>query len=621
MKKNKEKEDLENKKRKEILNYKAASTSNKYLYNKFKKSFKKEIEKILIEKGNNTKLNYNQLKNIFINLNFIPKSQSENENINNLLNEIYENLKDSNNLISIDHLFIFSLSIVKLFEYYIISNYQITNSTTLNTESLENNKKEISNSISQKDLKINIISNNKLLHKNNSVLQVNSLENNCLKLDYINKELQSRMIKNMKFGGFDSNNNFIITCTHAEMIFKNFLIFYQNYSNPNINKENNNDEFSKENIKKKQMIRASTSNSVVQSYKSNLLLNKQKINDRNNRSNYLNQTHNTENDNNKKQKRNKSNSSLRIEQLYLSNSKKKNFLEKEKEKYLEQKEKEEKINCTFKPKINSNAQYKNNIIPIDNNNNNINEKRMDYLYKKGTEKIINKKDKTLDEIEVEKYKKELTFKPQINNINYEVFKKNCNVENDYDIQKFNQRLLKGREEREIKESAFERGEFLIQNTRNLFENNNLNHNKTESNKNYNKRSFIQNSNNNLNKTPIRNQIRSNSKNKNKNNKLNNSYINNKNNKLNNNNKTNNNIKTCKENPILQIDINLKHGLKKKVYVYEGDTSESLAKNFSLENGLDDKMRKKLQNLIQQEMDKLLSRIDEESRSTFKSNHI
>ena len=490
-KKNKEKEDLENKKRKEILNYKAASTSNKYLYNKFKKSFKKEIEKILIEKGNNTKLNYNQLKNIFINLNFIPKSQSENENINNLLNEIYENLKDSNNLISIDHLFIFSLSIVKLFEYYIISNYQITNSTTLNTESLENNKKEISNSISQKDLKINIISNNKLLHKNNSVLQVNSLENNCLKLDYINKELQSRIIKNMKFGGFDSNNNFIITCTHAEMIFKNFLIFYQNYSNPNINKENNNNEFSKENIKKKQMIRASTSNSVVQSYKSNLLLNKQKINDRNNRSNYLNQTHNTENDNNKKQKRNKSNSSLRIEQLYLSNSKKKNFLEKEKEKYLEQKEKEEKINCTFKPKINSNAQYKNNIIPIDknNNNNNINEKRMDYLFKKGTEKIINKKDKTLDEIEVEKYKKELTFKPQINNINYEVFKKNCNVENDYDIQKFNQRLLKGREEREIKESAFERGEFLIQNTRHLFENNNLILIKSESNKNNNKKKF------------------------------------------------------------------------------------------------------------------------------------
>ena len=77
------------------------------------------------------------------------------------------------------------------------------------------------------------------------------------------------------------------------------------------------------------MIRASTSNSFVQSYKSNLLLNKQKISDRNNRSNFLNQTHNTDNNNFIKQKRNKSNLSLRIEQLYLSNSKK-NFLRKRK---------------------------------------------------------------------------------------------------------------------------------------------------------------------------------------------------------------------------------------------------------------------------------------------------
>ncbi len=77
------------------------------------------------------------------------------------------------------------------------------------------------------------------------------------------------------------------------------------------------------------MIRASTSNSFVQSYKSNLLLNKQKISDRNNGSNFLNQTHNTDNNNFIKQKRNKSNLSLRIEQLYLSNSKK-NFLRKRK---------------------------------------------------------------------------------------------------------------------------------------------------------------------------------------------------------------------------------------------------------------------------------------------------
>ena len=146
--------------------------------------------------------------------------------------------------------------------------------------------------------------------------------------------------------------------------------------------------------------------------------------------------------------------------------KKKINIEKEKEKYLEQKEKDEKKNCTFKPKINANAQYKNNLIPIGNNS--ILEQRMDFLYKKGTEQILNKKDKTLDEIEVEKYKNELTFKPQINSVNYDVFKKNYDID-DYDIQKFNQRLQKGREERGIRESAFERGEFLIQNPRNFSE--------------------------------------------------------------------------------------------------------------------------------------------------------
>ena len=86
-----------------------------------------------------------------------------------------------------------------------------------------------------------------------------------------------------------------------------------------------------------------------------------------------------------------------------------------------------------------------------------------------------------------------------------------------------------------------------------------------------------------------------------------------------NNKINKN-KHENENPILQIDVNLKHGMKKKVYVYEGDTAENLAIEFSEENGLDDKMRKKLQILIQQEIDKLLTKIEEESQSTFKSTN-
>ena len=175
-----------------------------------------------------------------------------------------------------------------------------------------------------------------------------------------------------------------------------------------------------------------------------------------------------------------------------------------------------------------------------------------------------------------------------------MFNKNLNID-DYDIQKFNKRLQKGREERELRISALERGEFLINNQRNFSDNKNLKKKDFGFNEinNKKKRSFIEN------KTPR----------KERRNVYNFNNINN--NKININKHEN-------ETPILQIDVNLKHGMKKKVFVYEGDTSENLAKEFSEENGLDDKMRKKLQMLIQQEIDKLLTKIDEESQSTFKS---
>ena len=53
-----------------------------------------------------------------------------------------------------------------------------------------------------------------------------------------------------------------------------------------------------------------------------------------------------------------------------------------------------------------------------------------------------------------------------------MFNKNLNID-DYDIQKFNKRLQKGREERELRISALERGEFLINNQRNFSDNKNI----------------------------------------------------------------------------------------------------------------------------------------------------
>ena len=587
-KKNKEKEDLENKKRKEQINYKAALNSNKYLFNKFKNNFTNQIKKLISDyEIENNKIDLNQLKELFINLNFIPQSQSNNEIMNNLLNEIFENLKDENDLICIDHIFIFCISILGLFDFYILSNYQINNTNnTIQTDENENNEnenKELINSSSQTNLKSNINSQ-KLLQKNFSVKTVSLNDDIDSKLEFINKDFSNRIINNVKFGGFDNENNFIITSNYAKLISKHFITFYQNYNNPNFYekdsniKNNNNKKFYKKN--------------PIPNKTNNTMNNKEKNSDKN----YNKILPNTSE--NKKQNRSNSNS-RRIEQLYLESAKKKNHLEKEKEKFLEQKEKEEKKICTFKPKINSNSKYNNNIIPVADNINS-QELRMELLYKKGTENLLNKKDKTNDEIEAEKYKNELTFKPNIHNVNYDIFKKNLNII-DSDFEKFNQRLQKGREERELKEAALERGEFLIQNNKNFSDNKNNNDNIIRNNQKkksfgFKKRSFVDK--------------------KDKDDKIN--FINDDYNK--NYNTYNIKSKHENENPILQIDINLKHGMKKQVLVYEGDTAENLAKEFSEENNLDDKMTKKLENLIQQEIDKLLSKIDEESRSTLHSNN-
>ena len=75
-------------------------------------------------------------------------------------------------------------------------------------------------------------------------------------------------------------------------------------------------------------------------------------------------------------------------------------------------------------------------------------------------------------------------------------------------------------------------------------------------------------------------------------------------------------------PLLIIDVNLRPGEKKKIYVFDGDTADGLAENFSKENGiiyklikaLDADTKNKLKILIQNHMSKLLMRIEEENQS-------
>ena len=82
--------------------------------------------------------------------------------------------------------------------------------------------------------------------------------------------------------------------------------------------------------------------------------------------------------------------------------------------------------------------------------------------------------------------------------------------------------------------------------------------------------------------------------------------------INNNLNDSNEIENKKDGiPLLIIDVNIRQGLKKKIYVYEGDTPADLAEKFANEHNLENETKEKLQSLIHNHMLRLLTRIDEE----------
>ena len=68
-----------------------------------------------------------------------------------------------------------------------------------------------------------------------------------------------------------------------------------------------------------------------------------------------------------------------------------------------------------------------------------------------------------------------------------------------------------------------------------------------------------------------------------------------------------------------INRNIKEGISKKINVFIGDTSKSLAKKLALEYNLDIETQKNLENIIHNQMIKPLSKIDEENFSGSEKN--
>jgi hypothetical protein len=73
------------------------------------------------------------------------------------------------------------------------------------------------------------------------------------------------------------------------------------------------------------------------------------------------------------------------------------------------------------------------------------------------------------------------------------------------------------------------------------------------------------------------------------------------------------------NPLLFVDVNLGPGRAERIVVYEGDTAEQLADEFTTKHGLDENLKDKLVKLLENQIAGLLARIDEELTSNGTEN--
>ncbi len=189
------------------LNFKnPLDNSNKFLFNKYTSLFRNVFEELFndfISKG--IEMDYTKgvtidfLLQFFFKLKFfylINANNDANENDNsfsneelkniikpqenNLFEEIYENIRDSDGHISIDHFFIFSLAILDLLDYYILKAFQDKE------KEIEKNK----NNMNLQNRAINSASSENNLDKNGNLIIDKNL------MDKINSELKSKIILN-----------------------------------------------------------------------------------------------------------------------------------------------------------------------------------------------------------------------------------------------------------------------------------------------------------------------------------------------------------------------------------------------------------------------------------------
>ena len=378
-----------------------------------------------------------------------------------------------------------------------------------------------------------------------------------------NEEIENNIDKNNnnnnKYISYDQNNNKIYSLKNSKNIKKDFNLFSINFSQNRIKKNptniNNEKNLFVPNINK-------NSEQMSQKFREKIFNNNPDIIDSNS-----NPVKNSENN----EKMNYINKILMQRKKKLA----------ENEKIREENIKKEMEQCTFKPKINNVASVV--LKPRGAN-------RIEELYHKGSEKEKNRKNKTSDEVDFDKNQKDYTFHPNI--YNNPVDNNNNNIKNDIHGERsyrlYYERIRNGRMEQMVKDAINDRygldevlKDFIKKNKKEIEDENADNDN-----------------NNNLyDEMNIETSERENANNGGKAGENDDEEIDKK-----------------EGIPQLIIDVNIRQGVKKKIYVYEGDTPEGLAEKFAKEHNLEPETKEKLQNLIRNHMLRLLTKIDEENQS-------
>ena len=603
-------------------------TTNKMLYNKFIKNFEEALKGLNMNIDNNNEeeleLDESQYHQLLYNLGMVSYKLDNKEN--NIRNTGNNNKSNSN--ISNNNGESFIDNSLKLEENRIVSNSFNLLKLDKNNDDDKIKVKNIKNFLifvlnlqnyhlyyqfklnhTQEDIRT-IFPANKFKKEDIPNLMVKMQSNAIL------SEIDHSKSENLKYCNISKDNKIIFTLDKAPAIVKDFVMFSLNYRNkkPKSKKEEKIIRYIKKNYP----------------FKPKINENSEKIYQKNRDKVYL-----ATNDTCTTNSQYKKNNMDYIDRILLLDKKR----IAENQKIKEELEKKKIKECTFKPKINTtypfmkkqrkNSGDENN---DDNNNNKTGINRIEELYEKGKQLLQSRRDRTREEIDIEEQGDECTFQPDIYSLPQEKIP-DTNFTNDiYNEKEYKyqyERLKHGRLERMVKDSNNDR--FGLNNELKQFVKDNKEYNYLENQAyfdpedpyyyNVGENQYVEE--NNYENNDIDN-VESDNMNINQNDNINGDV---NNDQVNNGNDNQNALQ--KEDdperkddiPLLIIDVNIRQGIKKKIYVYEGDTPEALAEKFAKEHNLPDETKNKLQNLIHSHMVKLLTRIDEENQSVSEKSQI